>query len=96
MKTWPAHASDSPDPLLVPKIHLSSPRSASEPRSHADYVDADAFLEFARKVAPMTPRLDVMIEAKRKDDALLRLLEDLSGRDGVRRPDEREAALEIG
>jgi len=71
--------------LLAPKIHVSSPKSDKDPRGHADYVDADAFLAFARAIAPFTPRLDVMIEAKRKDDALFRLVAETAERPGVRR-----------
>jgi UV DNA damage endonuclease len=60
---------------LPPKIHVSSPRSAQAPRSHADDVEPGPFLEFLRRIAAETPRLDVMIEAKLKDEALFRLME---------------------
>lgn len=80
--------------LLAPKIHVSSPKSEKDPRGHADYVDADFFLAFARSIASQTPRLDVMIEAKRKDDALLRLMEQLRKRPGIRVVDP--ASVEIG
>lgn len=75
------------DELLAPKIHVSSPKSAKDPRGHADYVDADTFFAFARSIASMTPRLDVMIEAKQKDDALFRLVRDIADKPGVRRLD---------
>ncbi|HZG83463.1 UV DNA damage repair endonuclease UvsE [Paenibacillus sp.] len=73
------------DELLAPKIHVSSPKSDKDPRGHADYVDADGFFAFLRDIAPMTPRLDVMIEAKMKDDALFRLVEEIAAKPGVRR-----------
>jgi len=79
--------------LLAPKIHVSSPKSVSDPRGHADYVDADAFYAFAKTAAPITPRLDVMIEAKRKDDALFRLVRDVAAMPGVRRLDEASVEL---
>ncbi|WP_309119017.1 UV DNA damage repair endonuclease UvsE [Paenibacillus sp.] len=81
------------DELLVPKIHVSSPKSDSDPRGHADYVDVEAFYAFARTVAPTTPRLDVMIEAKRKDDALFRLVRDIVAKPGVRRIDGASVEL---
>ncbi len=59
-----------------PKVHLSSPRSPSSPRAHADYVDADfaaPFLEYAATLGSF----DVMVEAKMKDLAALRLREEL-------------------
>jgi UV DNA damage endonuclease len=80
-------ASDGVKELLAPKIHVSSPKSDKDPRGHADYVDAGFFLEFAREIAPITERLDVMIEAKRKDDALFTLIKELSDMPGIRKLD---------
>jgi UV DNA damage endonuclease len=65
-------------PTLPPKIHASSPKSVKEPRSHADYIEAETLLAFLRDIAAVTPNLDIMIEAKMKDQALLRLMEDCS------------------
>jgi UV DNA damage endonuclease len=81
------------DELLVPKIHISSPKSEKEKRAHADYVEVGPFLEFATAIAPFTPRLDVMIEAKRKDAALLQLMQELCNVEGVRKING--AALEM-
>lgn len=59
-----------------PKVHLSSPKSAAQPRAHADYVDWQFALPFFRLVERIGPeRLDVMVEAKRKDLAALSLRE---------------------
>lgn len=38
---------------------------------------------FLREVASTTPAIDVMIEAKRKDEALLKLMDGLRGTEGV-------------
>ncbi|WP_276356664.1 UV DNA damage repair endonuclease UvsE [Cohnella caldifontis] len=62
---------------LPPKIHASSPKNAGDPRGHADYVDPLPLVDFLTRVAPDTPAVDVMIEAKRKDESLFRLMEDL-------------------
>jgi len=81
LRTWDAlewnveHAA-SPR-RLPPKIHVSSPKSESDPRGHADYVEPGPLLEFLLGIAEQTPELDVMIEAKKKDDALLQLMERL-------------------
>lgn len=89
-RTWSEYAGF---PNLPPKIHVSSPRDGKNVRSHADYIDMDAFMHFARAIAPVTPLLDIMLEAKMKDGALFRLMED------VRRiPDARirdQASFEI-
>jgi UV DNA damage endonuclease len=79
-KTWlnPVNSDQTvgSKPTLPPKIHASSPKSEKEPRSHADYIEAEPLLAFLRGIAAGTPNLDIMIEAKMKDQALLRLMED--------------------
>ncbi|WP_335872383.1 UV DNA damage repair endonuclease UvsE [Bacillus sp. 2205SS5-2] len=64
----------SPLPL---KMHISSPRSDKEFRAHADYIDVDMFLTFLKQVAGSVDQVDCMIEAKKKDDALFRLVKEL-------------------
>ncbi|MFC5702483.1 UV DNA damage repair endonuclease UvsE [Cohnella faecalis] len=71
----PGHAAGSDK--LPPKIHVSSPKSASDPRGHADYVDPGPLMSFMLAIAGETPAIDVMIEAKRKDEALFKLMDDL-------------------
>jgi UV DNA damage endonuclease len=75
--TWPADQ--------TPKIHYSSqralartPRKGADPATarakageHDDWIDAADFLQFVRATADV--RFDVMLEAKAKDLALLRL-----------------------
>jgi len=59
-----------------PKVHVSSPRSGGDVRAHADFVDPDfvkPFLEYAASLGDF----DVMVEAKMKDVAALRLREQL-------------------
>ena len=60
---------------LAPKIHASSPKSLSEPRGHADYVETGPLLEFLRGVNGSVSQIDCMLEAKAKDQALLTLME---------------------
>jgi UV DNA damage endonuclease len=69
----------------TPKIHYSSPRTAVEQRNgkvvlpqlraHADLIDPIGFEHFAGETAAGLPDFDVMLEAKAKDLALLRLRE---------------------
>jgi UV DNA damage endonuclease len=80
-KTWLLNTVNSDQtvgaaPTLPPKIHASSPKSEKEPRSHADYIEANPLLAFLRDIAAVTPNLDIMIEAKMKDQALLQLMEE--------------------
>jgi UV DNA damage endonuclease len=80
LATWPAGQ--------TPKIHYSTPRTTMEartgkgkgwvlapPRAHADLIDPFAFARFLEDVGER--HFDVMLEAKGKDLALLRLREQL-------------------
>lgn len=81
LATWPAG--------VRPKIHFSSPRldgrevkrkdrlvlEAPLLRQHADYVDPWTFADFLESLADVD--FDVMLEAKAKDLALIRLQQDL-------------------
>lgn len=62
---------------LPPKIHASSPKSATDIRAHADFVDVKPLVEFLRQAARTTDYLDCMLEAKSKDKAVLKLMADL-------------------
>jgi UV DNA damage endonuclease len=70
---------------LRPKVHLSSPKSEKEIRSHAVYVDVQFILPFLQLVKELNVDIDVMIEAKKKDLALMKLLNDLSRIRGIKR-----------
>jgi UV DNA damage endonuclease len=91
LQTWTDY---SGDPDLPPKIHASSPKDEKSPRSHADYIEPQGFLAVLRSLAPMTPKLDVMLEAKRKDSALFQLMEDLQSVPDVKMIDQ--ASFELG
>ncbi len=83
LATWPA--------AVTPKIHFSSPRMDSRIvtrgkrdveappllSQHADYVNPWEFAGFLREVGPEAD-FDVMLEAKMKDSALLKLRRDLT------------------
>lgn len=77
-QTWSAR--DMP-----PKVHISSPKSESEFRSHADFVDAEFIMPFVKLIKEYGKDVDFMIEAKAKDQACLRLVEDLSKIRGFKR-----------
>ncbi|EIT87471.1 putative UV damage endonuclease [Fictibacillus macauensis ZFHKF-1] len=69
-----------------PKVHLSSPKDEKAYRSHHDFVSLDYVMPFFKMIKPMTDELDVMIEAKQKDLALIQLLRDLEKTRGTKRP----------
>lgn len=73
------------DEVFPPKIHLSSPKSASDIRSHNDYINANEFISFLKEINGLTMDFDVMIEAKMKDMALLKLMNDIEKCDFIKK-----------
>ncbi|TBL71158.1 UV DNA damage repair endonuclease UvsE [Paenibacillus thalictri] len=93
LKTWETASRPEDNILLPPKIHVSSPKDERNIRGHADYIELPALMDFLRSIAELTPELDVMIEAKMKDKALFRLMEDIQGESGVREIDQASFEL---
>ncbi|RUL50921.1 UV DNA damage repair endonuclease UvsE [Lysinibacillus antri] len=73
MATW----KDSPLPI---KMHISSPKSEAEFRHHSDYVDVNMFFNFLKEIQGTVPEIHCMIEAKKKDEALFHLIQEIKGR----------------
>ena len=61
----------------TPKVHLSSPKSKKEYRAHNDYINIDDFIEFQALIKNINRNIDIMIEAKEKDNALFKLVREL-------------------
>jgi UV DNA damage endonuclease len=74
VQTW----RHSPLPI---KMHISSPKSDKAFRHHSDYVDIDMFFTFLNTIKGSIPQIDCMIEAKRKDEALFKLMEEIKTRE---------------
>ncbi|QJA08103.1 UV DNA damage repair endonuclease UvsE [Romboutsia sp. CE17] len=63
---------------LPPKVHFSTPKEFENDRKHADYINPNDFIKFIGLVKSKVDKdFDVMIEAKKKDQALFKLIEDL-------------------
>lgn len=64
---------------INPKFHFSSPKSnlKKEFRSHHDYINSDDFIKFINMLKIYNKDVDIMLEAKVKDDALSRLVREL-------------------
>ena len=60
----------------LPKMHFSSPKSKlkKEFRSHSDYINKECFIEFINILKKQDKDIDIMLEAKAKDDAVSRLV----------------------
>ncbi|MGN1401920.1 MAG: UV DNA damage repair endonuclease UvsE [Bacillus sp. (in: firmicutes)] len=80
-------------PLPV-KMHISSPRDEKQFRAHADFIDVDMLWEFIEISNGTLDCLDLMIEAKRKDEALFRLMEDIGQNKEVKWKDSTSFTIE--
>lgn len=65
--------------LIRPKIHFSSPKSKlkKEFRTHHEYINVDEFITLIEKIKKYNIDVDIMLEAKGKDEALFRLVRQL-------------------
>ncbi|QFT90972.1 UV DNA damage endonuclease [Bacillus sp. THAF10] len=70
---------------IIPKIHISSPLSEKKLRHHSDFVDLSFVMEFLKVVVALGEDVDFMVEAKRKDEAALQLVEEMANIRGVKR-----------
>ena len=61
----------------TPKIHFSTPKNKKEFRSHNDYINCDDFIDFIELIKKHNIDVDIMLEAKAKDDALFRLVREI-------------------
>ncbi|GHH99661.1 UV DNA damage repair endonuclease UvsE [Neobacillus kokaensis] len=68
-----------------PKVHLSSPKSEQAYRSHADFVSLEFVLPFFKIAKELNLDFDIMIEAKQKNLAMQRLVEEVAAIRGVKR-----------
>lgn len=64
---------------ITPKVHFSSPKNKTKKdfRSHNDYIDSNEFIKFIEHIKHLNYDIDIMIEAKEKDEALFRLVREL-------------------
>lgn len=70
---------------LTPIVHISSPKSEKEFRPHADFVSLEFVLPFLKMAKELNQDFDIMIEAKQKNKAMQKLLEEISSIRGVKR-----------
>ena len=71
VETWKLNS------LLPVKMHISSPKSDKDFRAHHDTIDLAMFWEFVEVVNGSVEQIDVMIEAKWKDQALFQLMNEV-------------------
>lgn len=64
---------------LNPKIHFSSPKNNTKKdfRSHSEYINCTDFINFMKIIKKYNTDVDIMLEAKGKDEAIFRLIRQL-------------------
>ncbi|MBO5182807.1 MAG: UV DNA damage repair endonuclease UvsE [Bacilli bacterium] len=64
---------------INPKMHFSSPKNRTKKdfRSHNDFIFSDDFILFLEKIKKYNTDIDIMLEAKEKDNALFKLVREL-------------------
>ena len=74
----------------TPKMHFSSPKNKTKKdfRSHHDYINSDDFIKFLKILKVFDKDVDIMIEAKQKDQALFKLVRELKYKTNYRFIDE--------
>ena len=74
----------------TPKIHFSTSKNKSKKdfRSHHDYINSDDFISFVKILKTLNKDVDIMIEAKAKDEALFRLIRELKYKTNFKFVDE--------
>lgn len=70
---------------MAPKVHISSPKSDQAYRSHADFVSLDFVLPFLKMAKELNQDFDIMIEAKQKNIAMQKLVEEIAALRGIKR-----------
>ena len=60
-----------------PKMHYSTPKSKKEKRSHNEYINTIEFIKFIEILKKYNNDTDIMLEAKGKDLALIKLVMEL-------------------
>lgn len=64
---------------VTPKVHFSTAKSKLKKdfRSHSNYINDDDFIKFLNILKKYDKDIDIMLEAKEKDDAISRLIRQL-------------------
>lgn len=71
-----------------PKMHFSSPKNKKEYRSHNEYINSNDFIKFINILKKYNKDTDIMLEAKGKDLALIKLVHELKYKENYNFLDE--------
>lgn len=77
----------------IPKMHYSSPKSKKEFRTHNEYIESENFILFLNLLKEYNKDIDIMLEAKGKDLALVKLVYELKYKENYKFIDETSFTL---
>ena len=58
-------------------MHFSCSLNSKQKRNHSTYLNYNSFIKFIKLLKPLNTDIDIMLEAKGKDEALFRLVRQL-------------------
>ena len=58
-------------------MHFSSSLNSKQKRNHSTYLNYNSFVKFLKLLKPLNTDIDIMLEAKGRDEALFRLVRQL-------------------
>jgi len=73
---------------ITPKMHYSSPKTKKEFRTHNSYINSNEFINFLNILKKYNIDTDIMLEAKEKDIALIKLMYELKYKENYKIIDE--------
>ena len=73
---------------IIPKMHYSTPKSKKEFRTHNEYINSDEFINFINILKKYNYDTDILLEAKGKDLALVKLVYELKYKENYEFIDE--------
>ena len=78
---------------LTPKMHYSSPKSKKEFRTHNEFINSNEFINFLNILQKFNTDTDIMLEAKAKDLALIKLVYELKFKENYKFIDESSCII---
>ena len=76
-----------------PKMHFSTQKNKKEKRSHNEYINSEDFINFIKLISKYNIDTDIMLEAKEKDLALIKLIMELKYKENYNFIDETTFTL---
>jgi UV DNA damage endonuclease len=65
----------------IPKVHISSKKNSKNYRNHNDYININDAIKLIEIIKYEKRNIDIMIEAKQKDNAMFKLIRELKYKD---------------